>query len=513
MRGNKTGTAIVKTLYTEKQAWDVMPSPDGQSYTETPYTYFAGPESRLIPFEDFYVYPITANNLEDCEIKFHRLRYIEEEARRLVEQGVWSIPDDKSLDLYLRHPSDLKREDQQNDAGVLDPYLRELELIECHFKWAITNDSSKFYDIVAVMEPLSGDLFDVYFEPYPRNLDVFTDYRPFPREELFYGESLAEILSQSQEEASRIHNERRDNSTIASSVCFKRRSGSLVPNPSTNWYPGKVWDLDDMSDLDVIQIGRNYDDMIQQEDYVFSLAEKLCGIGELMQGASQGMLGKRGVYNTGGTLSVIAEGNQRQDTNIRDVRTVLSNIAHKCSRLQAFYGKDDPFIDTLPADAQEAVRAVFDILSSDRFRYLNFEVKASNAGANAEVEKANLMAMAQVVNQYGTAAVQMSEQLANPKLNASVRLVMNDVVSMQRWMAKRLLKTFNEWDAVEVLPDVGPAIETTVKGGSRGITSTGAAPGGMGNAPTAQGPVQSPPRSLLEQLSQLPQGLGGPPQQ
>lgn len=512
-RGNKTGTAIIKTLYTEKTGIDVMPSDDGQSYRESPYTYFAGPESRLIPFEDFYVYPITANFLHECEIKFHRLRYIKEQAERLVNNGTWILPDGKDVELYLKHPRDLKREEQQNDAGVVDPYVLEMEPVEAHCKWAITNDSSKVYDIVGLFDPDSGDLIDVYYEPYPRNLDVFTDYRPFPRDELFYGESMAEILGQSQEEASRIHNERRDNSTIASSVCFKRRSGSLIPNPSTNWYPGKVWDLEDMMDLDVINIGRNYDDMIQQEDYVFSLAEKLSGIGEMMQGASQGMLGKRGVYNTGGTISVIAEGNQRQDTNIRDVRGVLSRVAHKSSRLQAFYGKGDPFIDTLPQSTQDAVNQVFDLLSSDRYRYLNFEVKASNAGANAEVEKANLMSMAQVVNQYGQTAVQMAEQLANPQINATVRMVMNDVVNMQKWMAKRLLKSFNEWDAVEVLPDVGTAVEATVKGGSRGTQGPSSQDGGGMVPGGANGALPPLSRGLLDQLSQVPSGNGSAPAQ
>lgn len=511
-RGNKNGTCVVKTLYEEKKSYDIIP--DGNaSYTEEEYTYFAGPESKVIPFEDFYVYPITAESWDEVEIAFHRVRYVEEAAQRLVDQGVWKLPEDQTVTGIARHPRDIKRSADQNDAGVVDPMLKEVTGIECHLKYAITNEG-RHYDIVALLEPESGALLDVYFKPYPRNHRIFNAYRPFPRENVFFGESLCEVLGQSQEEASRIHNERRDNSTLASSVVFKRRSGSLLPNPSTNWYPGKVWDLEDMADLEIVTVGQKYEDMIAQEDYVFNLAERLSGIGEIQQAGASGVLNKRGVYTSMGTMALMNEGNQRQDTNMRDVRCVMSEIARCGTILQSLYNPSDPFIDTMLPDQQKAVRAAMQLFASEKGRYATFEVKASNAGANKEVERINLQTTAQIVNQYGQTVLQLATQLLNPKINPGLRAIMNDIVNMQSWMAKRLLKEFDEWDAAERVPDVAAAIEqiARIPGGSRGTKDQ--APGGPSQAMEPGGPGGSLPplqRSELEALASLAPATPGAP--
>jgi hypothetical protein len=385
-----------------------------------------------------------------------------------------------------------------------------MEVIESHLKWAITNDASKEYDVVALLEPTSGTLVDVYYHPYPRNLELFNSYRPFPRDDIFYGESMCELLGQSQEEASRIHNERRDNSTIASAVCFKRRNGSNLPNPSTNWYPGKVWDLEDLGDLEAFQIGRNYDDMLPQEQFTLQLAQQLVGMSADMQGSAQGQLDKRGVYNTSGTLSVIAEGNQRQDTNLRDLRMAIADIAKTACHLQAFYGKNDPYVSTLPPSVQAQVQQAFQIFADPKYRYLSMEIKSSGAGSNSEIRKANLMMMGNTLAQYGQMAIQMSTQLSNPQMNPVIRDVMTKTVQMQKWLATRLLKEIDEWDETEVIPDVLAAIQKYLPGASGGSQQAGNQ-GGQGNMVNGGSQFPSPvlPRSNLESVASIPEQPGG----
>lgn len=510
MGGNKNGTAIIKTPWVEKTTIDVINS--GGFMQEQSYTYFAGPESRVVPFDDFYVYPITAEFMDDVEITFHRVRYTEERARRLRDT-LLRFGDPDLLDSYFQTPRDVQRDETRSDAGVVDPHIRELHVIECGLEYAISNDPDKTYNIIASIEEFSGDLLDVYYNPHPRNMSIYTDYRPFPRESLFYGESLAQILSQAQEEVSSIHNERRDNSMIANAPVFKRRSGSLVPNPSTNWYPGKVFDLEDMDDLDMLNVGRDYTPMIQHEDYVFNLAERLSGIGEIQQGVSSGQISKRGVYNTVGTIAMVQEGNQRQDTNMRDVRMVLAAIGKQAMRLQASFGQDDPFIQTFDQDVQQQIRAALQYFNSDAARYANFQVKASDAGVNKEIDRMNLMQTAQVLSNYGGTVQQLAVQLLNPQLNPGLRMIINDLVKMQRWMAERLLKTFDEWDAVEELPDVAAAIEQIIPGGSRSTQDLRAAAqsDGMDLAPPS-GAASALSGQQLQALARMAPGNGTPPQ-
>lgn len=507
-RGTRNGSVVTKTVFSNIEASTMTVDANGRAQDDT-YTIFSGPESRIIPFEDFYVYPIVAEDgataavpWKDVIIKFHRIRYPVETAKAMIQKGDWNI-DEIELDRLLSTPRDIKRTERESDAGVQDTQYKELETVECHLDWALTADLVKKYSIVAILQPQSQKLLDVYFSPYPKNLNVFSDYRPYPREGLWYGESLCQILGVLQEEVSTIHNDRRNNSFIANSVIFKRRSGSLVPNPSTNWYPGKVFDLESMDDLDTMTIGTQYSsDMIPQEDYDFGLADKLSGIGDAMKGTAQGQAGDRGVYNTMGTLSVMSEGNQRQDTNIRDVREVLGGLIDTCSRMQARWGQDDPFINTLEEKYQDGVRAALKIFTQRDSSHIRHEVRASSAGANSEVRKASLLQMSQVIGQYGGFIQQMAPQLMNPSLNPGMKAVLTDIVQMQAWMAKRLLREFGEAEMVELLPDADTI--------GAGATSANAPSGGQGAGNSNGAGDVLPPvsGSQLATAATLPSQLG-----
>lgn len=501
-RGNKNGTNVTKTPWVEELE-NVVSIVDGTQQVST-FTRVSRPQSKCIPFEDFYIYPIVANELSEADILFHRIRLSEERVRQRLASKVWQIPENVSVESLVEIPRDAKKMDDQNDAGVVDPYYKEGEFIECHLKWSFDGDDSNLFNIVAVLHLGTNTMPDLFYNPYPRNACIFDDYRPFPQEELFWGESMSEVLAQSQEEASQIHNDRRNNVMLANSTVFKRRNGANVPNPSTNWYPGKVFDLDDLDDLEVIEIGRNFTDMIQEENLTFSLAEKLSGINDVMQGASQGNA-ERGIYNTMGTMAVLQEGNQRQDTNIRDVRNALSRIGCLSSMLQATYGQDDPYIRTLAPDDQTAVRQVFSMLRSDTGNYVRLQVKTSDAGVNKQVERANLMQIAQLLGTYGQTVIAMAQQLARKDLNPSIRMIMNEVVVMQKWLATRLLREFDEHDAESIVPDLGAAIEASIPGGSSGAPRPGAS---AGEEDMDNGGASNPPTPLtrggLEAISSLP---------
>jgi hypothetical protein len=466
-RGAKNGTVVVKTPYVVEEEIDITPgaSESGEDYTESTVVTFEGPQSTPIPFEDFFLYPITCNELEDAEIKFHRIRFVEEEAKRRLYK--WRETNSRiDVDELLKQckmPTDIKRSQEQADAGVTDNLLRELQLVEAHLRYPLTNDPTKYFQVICMLEPTTRKLVDVYYNPYVRNLRIFQDYRPAPKEDFFFGESWCQILEQAQEEASVIHNDRRNNSYIANSPVFKRRKGSLLPNPSTNWYPGKVWDLEDMADFEVVQIGRNYNDMLAEENHILMLAERLVGIGAVQQGNASGMMGKRGIYNAAGTLAVLSESNQRQDTNIRDIRQVLGAIGKLSFLLQREYGSNDPIIDMFPPSVASKIREGIGLATPTVLAHNYFKIEASNAGANAEAEKASLMQMAQVVGQYGQSVPQMAQMLMTME-NPIMRGLLLQTARMHKWMAAKLIRSMGEMDSDGLLPDIVGAFSQGAQG-------------------------------------------------
>lgn len=506
IRGAKNGTVVIKTTHVEDTTIDVTGggTTPGEYQSET-ITKYIGPKPKVIPFDDIFFYPITACDLSEVEIKFQVVRYTEEAAIRKVKSGKWLIDEDDVIGA-CRMPQDIKRSEEREDAGIYDRLLKEFQMVECHLEYAVENDEGKSFSIIAMICPELRKLVDVYFNPYPGNYETFAIYTPSPREDCIFGESWSEILGQSQEEISQIHNDRRNSSFLTSAPVFKRKNGSNLPNPSTNWYPGKVFDLDDIDDLDIMNVGGHYADMIGEEMHVISLAERLMGIGAIMQGGSSGSSDKRGVYNTGGVLAMMSEGNQRQDTNIRDARNVLSQVAKCCYFLQTTFAANDPLLEFFPKEMAAKIKQAFSQTTRNRINYSSWEIKASSAASNKEIEKSSLLQMANFLGQHAKTLLELTPQAVGA-MNPTMKYMTTSVMNLSSWMAKRLMAAYDEYDTEGVLPDV----RQILSGGAQAPVP-GAAQEGMdvGGSPEPGAPVN---RQLLQQMAAMGgQNGGGPPQ-
>ncbi len=509
--GNKNGTVVIKSMHVTDEK--IVIAGDNSEKLVTTYD---GPKNNVIPFDDWYVYPITASSMSQVIIKMHRIHFMWEQARgrmnkwrMLDEKGELTTIDVEDLKSWMRKPQDVKRESDRSAAGVEDCKLDELQVVECHLKYPLVAD--KEYSIIATICPQGRKLIDVYFNPTPMNSEIFNAYVPFPQEDFFFGESMCAILDQSQEEASQIHNDRRNNSILANTVCFKRRNGSGIPNPSSNWYPGKVWDLEDINDLEIMSVGRNYTDMLAEENFVIQFAEKILGIGPPMQGSATGGQGKGGIYNTQGVLGVMSEGNQRQDANIRDARSVLGAIARINFLMQATFAPDDPTVDLYPPEIMTAVKQILKGTPPEAILRSKYMIRASESSLNKEVRKASLLQLAQVLGQYGTTSSQLAIQLLNPGLNPQLKAVMMGIVHMHKWMAATLLRAYDEYDTQEIIPDV-----ESILSGQQPM----AGPGGQLGPEAISGPMEqsgagvppgTDPRDFLANILQAPNGSQGAP--
>jgi hypothetical protein len=498
MRGAQTGSVFTKSIW-DVQAVTHREENAAGNVEELEIITYRGPRTKCIPFEDLAIYPYTANTMDDVEIVFHRLRYVEEAAMRAFKKGDWQNVEEEDIRSACNFPNDVKRTDDATRSGVVDSRLKEMEAIECHLTFDLGD--GKDTRIVGIIIPALNKMVDCYYNPYPPTMRIFNRYCPYPKSDFIYGNSMCKMLEGFQEEVTQIHNDRRNNSTLANTVCFKKKNGAGIPNPSSNYYPGKVFDVENMDDLDVMTVGRNYSDMIQEEEYSRGLADLLIGSGPAQQGMSSGSMGGRGkgrgTYNTGGTLGVLAEGNQRQDTNIRDARNAVGLIAQLEFLMCAKFGDDLDFSDLTPK-VQDQIRQAFS-LSQGVLTNTRFEVATSNAGANREIAKANLYQLAQVMGQYGTTVQQLSIHLMNPELNPGLRKVLTDLCNMFKWISKRLLYTYEEPEGEEYLPDVVAASQLALPqpgvaggdpnngGGATGVPVEPGAAGIAGGAPQDPG--------------------------
>jgi len=458
--GLKYGTAVAKIGWESKDVEQVT-SVEGGIQSDL-VTVYEGPWAKVIPFEDFFCYPVAADELDEMAVIFHRRRYTEEFARRMLAdmksgaaqragRPLWKLTKDELERSMQMIEQDAKAQNVQSEAGIEDGERFEFQAVECFLDWEI---SKRHYPVVAVLQPHIGKLLDVYFSELPPGCPRFIDYRPYQRDGLFWGDSVPRILAQSQEEISRIHNERRDAASIANGPQFKKKRGTTLPNPSVNGYPGKVWEVEEMDDFDVVNWTGRLPDTMAEEQQCFQIAERLMGLDGIMQGMSQGGSDKKGIYNTGGTLAMMGQANSRQMTHIRDFRWSVSQIVCAQFTLQRHFGAADPTIGMFDDGVQQKIRKFMELAKPDRLRRSFFEVKASDPSANKEVDKANLLQQASILSQYGQQLMQMVGQYQMSKdKNPLMANILRSIMRAQHDMAVSLARAMDQLHLEGKLPD------------------------------------------------------------
>ena len=241
----KCGTLVLKAPWVDQSF--ITFTGKGESRTRE----ISGLKLCPIPFDDFYPYPLTAPSLQDVIIKYHVLRFSKEEIEWRRTSGLWKEEGCKAL---VENPSPegqegVKRDSEAQSAGlsITNDVSRPYSVIEVWLDYPL--DGKNIHKLCLTLNPKrkgEAALLKGVYNYYESGIDPFIDFRILPRDDLFYGYSIPEILEESQEEQAQIHNSRRDANTIANIPGWKKKMYGNVPDPSSSWYPGKVFELENM---------------------------------------------------------------------------------------------------------------------------------------------------------------------------------------------------------------------------------------------------------------------------
>lgn len=492
-RAIKDGTTIAKTIWFSDETYAGAVAPDNADGWTSNAVTEEGVEIKAVPFEDFWPYPVTANNLSEVQVKFHRIRMTKYDVN--ARRGRWSK---EGIDVLLNNPADstseAARQARSQDSGIqltkdVDfPY----HVIEAWFCYRLPN--GKTYRLAAVFNPfIQGEdaLLRLYFNPSSKGLDPFTDFRPGPREDLFYGYAAPEVLEQFQEEQAQIHNARRDASVIQNVPGWKKRRYAETPDPSSEWYPGCTMTLDNMEDLMPLQFNVTYNSMLPEEQFVMELAERSLGISAAQQAFGSGQQGKRGTYNTGGTLALLTEGNRRLDIYIKRLRYPCHQVARRIyhnyrdnvdeKTLDVFGKKADSIRKILRSDLPMAANGIF------------FDLACSDAGINREVDRQNMLLLANTLGGYYRQIWEAVATVTQIPDGHPAKEALLFVLDGAKDMVRRILFTFDVPDRDRLVPDLRAILEGRAKSDAEGE------PGGT--APAEPAPTREGLQSLLGELN------------
>jgi len=459
----QTGTLNLKALWSDS-TFSYM-DPDGNF----PERNVTGMQYDAVPFEDFWPFPITARDNTKAEILFHRIRLTERDVHDRVDSGKW----DKRAGDLLMHDSRISPIDEARAQSTGISLTKDVDyaysVIEA---WLDYDIGGKRRPIVVQFNPeIQGveSILKAFYNFMPYGRKPFRDFRPMPRRGSYYGYSCPEVLEAAQEEQAQIHNQRRDANTIANIPSFKKLRNADVPNPATDWYPGCVIELDDMGDLEAFGVGTNYNSMMDEEQFLLSLAERYIGISPSMQGFGAGQAaGKRGIYATGATLALLSEGNRRIDIYIKRVRSPFHHLGELTTLAYNQFGST--FFDKF-GDRGHDIRQAFQL--ADPEKGLQYTLTASTASANREIDRQSLLQMVSVLGNYYERIIQATQLMGQLQPEDPVRKVVAAVLDGAHDLADRILFAFDQPDREAVLPNVnevvgpggGPAAQPHVPGG------------------------------------------------
>jgi hypothetical protein len=239
---------------------------------------------------------------------------------------------------------------------------------------------------------------------------------------------------------------------IANVPAWKKKRYADVANPSSEWFPGKMFEVDNMDDLMPLVVGANYNSMVDEENFVLQLSERYTGVTQALQGMGAGVNGKKGSYASQGTLAMIAEGNRRIDVYIRRLRMPFNSIGNNIYTSYRDFGDMNDWSQW--GQHAQNLQALFAKDSALAGGKTFFELAASDAGANRETDRSGLLLMANTMSSYYHELVQAAQAIAQAPPGSPFQQIMLQVMDGARDLANRLLFVFDIGDRDKLLPDL-----------------------------------------------------------
>lgn len=362
-------------------------------------------------------------------------------------------------------------------------------------------------DYIALIHPTSKTVLRLRPNPYPTAMRPYVVGRFIEVEGEFDGLGTAYVLRDSQAELSTIHNQRRDNATLANTRMYKSTiNGSIgdtirprhglvlkMMNPQTDLMEMKLFD---MRQVDAFE-----------ENIVRQAGDEAIGMNDVSNAQVTSPVGRAAATTI---MAVLQEGSRRFDLNTSEIRDALSEEAHQVVELFQTHGLPEPDEPLSPesffGQGDERAVLVRQIIGvQDDIRGLmKIKLNASTAAINKEIEKQSAMQLYQTQLGHMQQATQVAMLIANPETPAPVKAFLVRAFSGLDENLKQVFQSFDRFDLESTL--VGDALGQVMQeslamqmnpgvpgiAGPPGAPPQGGPPGGMppGGMPPQGGPVQ-----------------------
>ena len=422
----KFGTGIAKVKY-EKIVKYGMREVAGVE-TQFPVTIKDGPDLVTIPCSKFMM-PFNATDPQEAEWvgelhndSLHQIKVMQDSG--LFYDDVSSDLDGETKSVYekiqayslIGETTDKVQVEQQNneDRKPIIP-AKNIDWYEFWTDYNIDDPDEKDpntikYAVQIFYHYASQTLMAVRYNSFS---DIRRPYRTgvyIPVEHRWAGIGICKQNDQFQLEVTIQHRQRIDNATIANIRMFKVAKMSGY-GPKEPIFPGKMWFLDDMKDIEAFQIGEIYPSAYNNEQQTLLYSQQRTGVNELTMGMPQ--VGTPGTATS--DLSRVQESKRKSDyvlENIKDFITPLIGDIFDC--LQTYGPQSMDYLESNDPDGK--VAAILAQPSNMIRDSIIFKMNISGQSSNQILDQQNQAQIAQFTTQYWTQMMALAQQSGNPQL-------------------------------------------------------------------------------------------------
>ncbi len=345
-----------------------------------------------------------------------------------------------------------------------------------------TDKSGKDKEIVVYYHRLSRKIIGIR---YNWNDDLRRPYRIgkyFNVENRWPGIGAGHQTKVFQREITIQHRQRLDNATIANIRMFKinKLSGYAPGEPI---FPGKLWFVDSMEDIEPLEAGEVYPSSFNDEIQSLSYAQQRNGIGDLQLG--QSAAGTPGTATE--NMSRLQEGNRKNDYTMKNTKRFLTNISRDVMLNVFQFGTRNVeifnYIPNGPA-VQQFIQSV--PLSLIR-QQIVMSLTLVGQNENQLQERASWTQLAGQLQQYYTQMFMFAQQIGDTNmLGMLAKLIPSGATEAMQ----QILQTYDIRNIERILP------QQFILGFTPTITNPALLAGGQPNGPvtdTGAGGASGPP--------------------
>lgn len=466
------GTAFAKIPWIIEKRKDKIYADDGRvvAYEQD---IADGPRFIPIPIQDF-ILPITSiQDIQKCQWVAHRfrLRFSTLKAR---EKAKLYINTEKVERFFNDQAEPLTSEQEKREFLQSSLEGKEHEIFEV---WADYDyDDCGFEEsVVFTYHKGANQLIRPILNPWKHRLRPFISSQCFPRPHRIYGIGYGQKLERLQEGITTAANQAIDNNSIANVKCFKAKKGKGI-KPGQKLYTGKMFLLDELTDLEVFDLGT-------LNPYVLNIINFLRDVSE---GISSYNVGKESnVVKSGATatstLALIQEGTKQFDFMLNLDRLAMTETAYQVYSLYSQFKPNGFAYELLGEKEGEWIEKTWMANDGDVRRSLQFDLTASSAYVNQAVEREAWRMLSDVVIGFYSKLFEIAGVIFDPAAPPQLKVLVGKMAESGQLLMTRLLGQWNIKDIDRLIisqEDIATLVQSGVE--ANGPTQPQPTPGPQG---------------------------------